>query len=210
MGVTSVTSGYGLSFWQTRQSGADGSNSSTWSSSSSYQGTSASKAYSSTSDMVSTLSTAVSRAMKTLGLSETDRVTFATLNQAKAKMESDFSAKVKADLKKLDVDEDIEFRLVTNSKGGVDVISDHADKAKIEKYLKDNPSIVTQFQEIQAMSNIEEARKVSGYDVQAMRNRIQVESMVDWFAGSGQSVQQLMQYSGSSSLFSAAGLNKVA
>ena len=210
MGLDSVSSGYGLDFWQTRQNAAD--NATAWASSSSYKasGSSAKNAYAGTSDMVSTLSAAIKNAMSTLKLDSNDRVTFATLNEARAKMEADFTAKVKDDLKKLDVDEDIQFRLVTNNKGGVDVISNHPDVKKIEKYLADNPDMVKAFQNIQAMSNIEEARKVSGHDIKAMRSRIQVESMVDWFAGTGQGVQQLMQYSNMDAAYSAAGINKVA
>jgi hypothetical protein len=210
MGLDSISSGYGLNFWQLQQGNADNSGAS-GNTASAYQGRAASAAaYSSTNDMVSSLSTAIKQAMSTLGLGKNDRVTFATLNEARAKMEDAFTSQVKADLRDLGVDEDIEFRLVTNSQGGVDVISTHPDAGMVEKYFEDNPDMVERFQEIQAMSNVEEARKASGYDIKAIRERIQVESMIDWFAGTGQGVQQLMQYEDMSAVYSAAGISKIA
>lgn len=205
-------SGYGIDFWNKAQKGTSSAGNASGNAGAyrSAGGSSAASGYTSTSDMVSTLGAAVKKAMSTLGLGANDKVTFATLSAAKEQMEQAFSTKVKADLKKLEVSDDIEFRIVTNAKGGIDVISDHPDKAKVEKYFKDNPEMVSKFQEIQAMSNIEEARKGAGYSPQAIRQRIQIESMVDWFSGSGQSVQQLMQYSSAESLYALAGVNRVA
>ena len=210
MGVGSISGGYELNFWQLKQdiannSGADGA-----AAYASIGKTAAMADYSSTSDMISTLSLAIRQAMTTLGLGKNDRVTFATLNEARLKMEEAFTDKVKADLIELGVDESIEFRLVTNRRGGVEVISTHADAGKVEKYFRDNPDMVKKFQEIQAMSNVEEARKARGYDVKAIRDRLQAEAMVDWFAGTGQGVQQLMQYENLQAVYAVAGLNKVA
>ena len=214
MGLDSISSGYGLNFRQFKQSGADSSGSSA-TAASAYQGKTpasgaASAAYSSTSDMLGALSVAVKSAMSTLGLGKNDRVTFASLHEARIMLEEAFTAQVKDDLKKLGVDENIEFRLVTNNQGGVDVISTHADAAKIEKYFRSNPEMVKKFQEIQALSNVEEARKTNGDNIKAIRDRLQVESLVAWFADSGQGMQQLMQYENMQAVYFAAGLNKIA
>ncbi len=84
------------------------------------------------------------------------------------------------------------------------------DKAAIEKYFKDNPSMVKKFNEIQSLTNLEQARKSMALDKTTIRKRIQMESMVAWFAGQGMSVDQLMQYSGGQSYFAASGLNYTA
>jgi len=210
MGVDSISSSYGLSFLQLKQNGADSSGSNA-AASSAYQGNAqAAGAYSGTSDMLGTLSVAIKSAMDALGLSKNDRVTFASLHEARILLEEAFTAQVKDDLKKLGVDENIEFRLVTNNQGGVDVISTHADAEKIERYFRNNPEMVKKFQEIQALSNVEEARKARGDNVKAIRDRLQVESMVAWFADSGQGMQQMMQYEDMQAVYSAAGLNKIA
>ena len=212
MGVDSISNGYGLNFLHLKQDNADGSGAGSASSAS--QGKTSGKtpgtaAYSSTGDMVGALSLAIRQAMTTLGLGKNDRVTFAHLNEARLAMEEAFTAKVKDDLIKLGVDEAVAFRLVTNSQGGVEVISTHPDTGKIEKYFRDNPDMVQKFQEIQAMSNLEEARKAGGYDVKALRDRLQAESMVAWFADTGQGVQQLMQYENMQAVYSLAGVSKI-
>lgn len=209
MGVDSIASGYGLGFWQLKQNSADTADSGSTTAAAYQNKSSASAAYSSTSDMVSALSIAVKQAMTTLGLGKNDRVTFASLNEARLVMEEAFTEQVKKDLKALGVDEEINFRLVTNSQGGVSVISTHPDAGKIESYFRDNPDMVVKFQEIQAMSNVEEARKASGYDVKAVRDRLAVESMVAWYAETGQGVQQLMQYEDLQAVYSTAGINKI-
>jgi len=210
MGLDSISSGYGLNFWQLKHNNADGSGAGSATASAYQNKAPGTAAYSSTSDMVDALSVAIRQAMTSLGLGKNDRVTFATLNEARIAMEESFTAKVKEDLKDLGVDEAIAFRLVTNNKGGVDVISTHADTGKIEKYFRDNPDMVRKFQEIQALSNVEEARKAGGYDAKAIRDRLRVETMVAWFADTGQGVQQLMQYEDMQAVYSAAGLNKIA
>ena len=211
MGVDSISNGYNLNFWQLTQNNTDSSGGANVAAASTPRNNvSTTAAYSSSSDMVNTLSIAIRQAMTTLGLGKNDRVTFASLNEARAKMEESFTLKVKEDLRELGVDATIEFRLITNNKGGVDVISTHADTGKIEKYFRDNPDMVKRFQEIQAMSNLEEARKVSGHDIMALRDRIQAETMVAWFADTGQGVQQLMQYENMQAVYFAAGLNKFA
>ena len=210
MGVDSISSGYGLSFLQFKQNSADNPGASGTTASAYQNKTPGSAAYSSTGDMVSTLSAAIRQAMTTFGLGKNDRMTFASLNEARVMMEESFTAKVKDDLKELGVDENIKFRLVTNRQGGVDVISTHADAEKIENYFRNNPDMVKKFQEIQALSNAEEARKASGADIKAIRDRLQVESLVAWFADTGQGMQQLMQYENMQAVYLAAGINKIA
>jgi hypothetical protein len=90
------------------------------------------------------------------------------------------------------------------------VISSHPDAAVVERYLADTPEREARFRQIQALSNVEAARRNSGFDARATRSRIQIESMAVWFAQSGQTVQQFMGYEGGESLYSIAGLNLTA
>ena len=65
-----------------------------------------------------------------------------------------------------------------------------------------------QFNQIEALTNVEAARKNSKLDVKAMRQRIEVESMTAWFTGSGQSVGSILNFSGAQSALLSAGLNQ--
>ena len=89
--------------------------------------------------------------MKDLGV---QRITFETLDTYRLGLEKSFSDTVRADLLQAGVDPDIDFKLATRRDGGIDVVTKSPDKAKIEKYLQDNPKIVEQFNTIQALSNL--------------------------------------------------------
>ena len=80
-------------------------------------------------------------------------------------------------------------------------------KAAIEQYFEDKPEMVEKFNEIQALTNLDQARKGLSLDKSAVRKRVQMESLVAWFAGEGMGVDQLMQYSDGQSLFAASGVN---
>lgn len=156
----------------------------------------------------SALLSTLSETLNAMGLGSNDSVRFNQILQYRNQIAAGFESKVKNDLKNLGVDEKVNFKLVMGEDGGIDVITDHEDKAKIEKYFKDNPDMVKLFQQIQSLTNVEEARKAQGIDVKSIRQRIQVESMTAWFANTGQNVSSIMDFSGGSTALMA-GLNKV-
>lgn len=165
--------------------------------------------YANTSSMThSALLSTLSQTLTAMGLGSNDSVSFNQILQYRNQIASGFESKVKSDLKTLGVDENVNFKLVTGEDGGIEVITDHEDKAKIEKYFQDNPDMVKLFQQIQSLTNVEEARKAQAIDVKSVRQRIQIESMTAWFANTGQNVNSIMDFSGGTTALMA-GLNKV-
>lgn len=152
------------------------------------------------------LQLAVSSTLAGMGLGPNDKVTFSTILAYKDKLQNEFDTKVKDGLKKAGIDENAKFQLVSKEEGGINVITDHADKAKIEKFFEDNPELVKEFNKIQALNNVEESRKQQQLDVNAIRQRIQIESMTAWFAGTGSGVNSIMNFSGGGASF-ATGIN---
>ncbi len=160
--------------------------------------------YTKPSSTTSWLQAAVSATMAGMGLGPTDKVTFSTIVAYRDQMQKDFDEKVKQGLKEAGVSEDTNFQLVSGPEGGIKVICDNEEeKAKIEKFFKDNPELVKDFEKIQALNNVEAMRKEQRIDPNAIRQRIQIESMTAWFAGAGgNSVSAIMNHSGGSSSFS--------
>lgn len=156
------------------------------------------------SGVISTLSALLSG----MGLGSSDKVTFQDLLNYREELRQNFEATVKKGLREKGVDEDVKFQVVSDGNGGVKIITDSPDKAKIEAYFADNPKLVEQFNQIEALTNVEAARKSSKLDVKAMRQRIEVESMTAWFTGSGQSVGSILNFSGAQSALLSAGLNQ--
>lgn len=140
--------------------------------------------YASMNTSLGTLATALSGIMDEMALGANDKVSFRTLAQYQEKLQAAFTAQVKADLRELGLDENTQFSLVAGPDGsGVRVICDDPEaKAVIEKYLKDNPTAVATFEKIQSLNKLEESRKSRSIDVDAIRSRIQVESMTTWFS----------------------------
>lgn len=131
------------------------------------------------------LASALSGAMDELGLSANDRLTFQTLMEYRDRLQEQFTEKVKKDLRELGVDENVNFRLTSGSGGsGVEVVTDSEDRAVIEKYFKDNPDMVKQFEKLISLNKMEETRKSQNIDVKAIRSRIQMESMTAWYSDS--------------------------
>ena len=141
-------------------------------------------AYAYMNSSLSTLASALSGIMDDMNLGANDTVSFRTLAEYQKKLQSTFTEQVKSDLRKLGLDESTQFSLVATANGsGVNVLCDDAEaKAVIEKYLKDNPDVVTTFEKIQSLNKLEESRKSRQIDVDAIRNRLQMESMVAWFS----------------------------
>lgn len=200
MSISSIYSSYGtygidLSMKKAQEQAESGSSSSSASS-----GTSSSSSSTVTGLSLDYLSQ-LSAVLKEISPNASGKLTFSMVEDYRKDLEEEFSSKVRADLTKLGVDEDVEFRVVTNDKtGGVSVITDSEDKAKIEKYFKDNPDMVKKFQKIQTLSNLEKARKAEGYSAQDVKTRLQMEAMSAWWSEDGAS-SQIMDFTGDQATF---------
>lgn len=111
------------------------------------------------------------------------RITFKQVQEHKKALEEEFTAVVKADLRKLGVDEDINFRLVENpADGKVVVISDHPDKELVEKYLQANPDVVEQFQHIEKLGNLDRARSFQKTPITDIKQSLQTSAVEAFFS----------------------------
>lgn len=155
------------------------------------------------SSMVSVLS----GLLQGMGLSSNDSVSFQDLLTYRDSLRQDFEDETKSGLRKLGVDENVEFKVVSDGNGGVKIITNSQDKSKIEAFFAENPNLVKKFAQIESLTNVEAARKSQHIDVSAVRQRIQVESMTAWFAGTGQSVNSILNFSNAETSL-LAGLNK--
>lgn len=112
--------------------------------------------------------------------------TFSEIERYRQIKELEFTAEIKEDLKELGVDPEVQFTLVVDSMGKVSVVSDHADKAVIEKYLADNPDMVEEFKHIQALSNLKRTQqKAAAQDSEFTRDlktTLQAEAVQAFFA----------------------------
>lgn len=108
-------------------------------------------------------------------------INFDDIEKYRKEMEAKFTEDIKADLAKLGVDPDIEFTLVVDANGAVQVVSDHEDKAIIEKYLKDNPEKVEDFKEIQAMANMKRSAQKVTSDPKTFKLSLQAEAIQAFF-----------------------------
>ena len=201
MAISSIYGNYG-NYGIDLSTYTDGSSTSSSSTSSSSSGTSSS---SSSANTVTGLSldylSQLSSVLKEIAPNATGKLTFSMVEDYRKQLEEEFSAKVREDLTKLGVDKDVEFRVVTDEKtGGVSVITNSADKAKIEKYFKDNPDMVKKFQKIQTLSNLEKARKAEGYSPQDIKTRLQMEAMSAWWSEDGAS-SQIMDFTADQATF---------
>lgn len=95
----------------------------------------------------------------------TGKVTYNDMIAYRDKLSEDFQETVKAGLAELGVDEDADFRLSMNSDGTIQVSSNHKDKAKIEQYFKENPELAEDYEKIQVLNQVENARKNSGMNL---------------------------------------------
>lgn len=113
------------------------------------------------------------------------RITFQQVAEHKKKLEAEFAEDVKKDLRALGVDENIEFRLVSDNNNGVSVVSDSKDSALIERYFKANPEMVERFNKIEMLGNFDRARQYQNKPITDMRKEIQMQA-VDTFMGAAQ------------------------
>lgn len=157
---------------------------------------------------ISWLQQAVSATMDGMGLSPTDKVTFSTIISYREQLQTEFDTKVKEGLNEAGLNKNTKFQLVSGEEGEIKVIADSPEKEKIEKFFKNNPDLVKQFEKIQALNNVEESRKQQKIDINAVRERIQIESMMAWYSGSGEGgINSIMDFSGGQTSFFS-GINK--
>lgn len=142
------------------------------------------------------------------------KITFEQVRKHKEAMQEEFSEQVKADLKELGVAEDIEFRLVANpTSGGIEVVTDHEDKALIEKYFKANPEMAEKFNKIEMLGNLDRAKQYQGLPPGQMKKDFQMQAM-DYFLGNAQNngmsmASGMMDFSAAGSSFLMGGLNRM-
>ena len=113
-------------------------------------------------------------------------------------------------LKEFNLTKSSDFTIAHEGEDSIKVTASYSGKemkAIIEQYLKDNPKMVDKFNEIQSLTNLEQARKAQALDPSTIRKRVQMESLVAWFAGEGMSVDQMFQNSGSTNSWAMSGLN---
>lgn len=108
-------------------------------------------------------------------------ITFNDIDAYRKELEAKFTESVKADLAELGVDPEIEFTLVVDAYGAVQVLSDHADKAVVEQYLKANPEKVEEFKEIQAMANLKRSAQKTADDPKTFKLSLQAEAIQAFF-----------------------------
>lgn len=146
-------------------------------------------------------------AMEAMGIGKNGRVSFGQITAYKEKLEKEYGEKMEADLAKLGVDPTIKFQLKLSADGKMEVISDHADKAKVQKYFDDNPEMVKKYKEIQGLADLEAARKSMQVNPTDMRKRIQVEAMATWWDQAGGSTNSIADFTGGDMSFYK-GINK--
>jgi len=112
-------------------------------------------------------------------------------------------------MQSLAVSSDAKFTLQSNEDGSVTVqSSDAATKAAVQSFFDNNPALVKKFNQIQALSGLDDARKAMQVSPSDLRKRIEVESMAAWWSGSGNSSNSFGTYAdGSLSMLSGLNLN---
>lgn len=94
------------------------------------------------------------------------------------------------------IDPDINFQLTMDEDGNLVVISDHPDKDKVQKFFDEHPELAKKYEQIQALANLDSARKAMQISPSAMRKRIQVESLASWWDTSGNSTSSIGDFMG--------------
>ena len=110
-------------------------------------------------------------------------------------------------MKNLAVGTDAKFTIKANEDGSVTIeSSDAATKAAVQKFFDNNPALVKKFNQIEALSGLDDARKSMQVSPTALRKRIEVESMAAWWSGSDNASSYFGNYS-NSNLSMLSGLN---
>ena len=127
--------------------------------------------------------------------------------QAALDKETELGKKIYSSLDDLGIDPNISFSIQLNADGTYNIISDHPDAAKVQKFFEDNPELI-KYRQIDTLAGVDDARKAMQLSPSEMRKRIQVESMTAWWAGSGNANSYFGAYNnGNLSLYSGLNLN---
>ena len=140
--------------------------------------------------------------MEKMGVGKDDRVSFRQINVYREQMEQEFAERLRKDFELLGVDPDIVFQVKENEKGGLTVSSDHPDKGKVQKYFDEHPELVKQYQEIQALANLEAARNRMDINPAELKKRLQIENMSAWWDAESNASSIMNVSSGGTSWFS--------
>ena len=140
--------------------------------------------------------------MEKMGVGKDDRVNFRQINLYREQMEEEFAGRLRKDFDLLGVDPKIVFQVKENEKGGLTVSSDHPDKEKVQKYFDDHPELVKQYQEIQALANLEAARNRMDINPAELKKRLQIENMSAWWDAESGATSIMNVSSGGTSWFS--------
>lgn len=108
-------------------------------------------------------------------------------------------------LNNLKIDANATFSIQITPEGKLNIISDHPDRDKIQRFFDENPELVKKFRQIETLAGIDDARKAMQISPTEMRKRIQIESMASWWCESGSAASYFGAYDNGLSLLS--GLN---
>lgn len=126
---------------------------------------------------------AIKKAVSELQADGNGRVTFKMIQEYCAELEQNFERGMRAAVSLAGAPEDLEFKLVANSRGEVEVMCDDAGaKALIEAVLKEIPALEEEFKYIQALKNADKAQSSSAaasrrLSLQAAKAGLQQEAM---------------------------------
>lgn len=108
-------------------------------------------------------------------------------------------------LNNMKIDASATFSIQITEDGSLNIISDHPDRDKIQRFFDENPELVKKFRQIETLAGIDDARKAMQISPSEMRKRIQIESMASWWSDSGSAASYFGAYDNGLSLLS--GLN---
>lgn len=102
----------------------------------------------------------------------------------------------KKGLESTGVDPDVDFRLTVDSNGKIKVAGEGKDIEKIQKFFDDNPELSKKYLQVQALADLDSARKAMNVNPNEMRKRIELESMAIWWGDSGNATSGIGAFSG--------------
>lgn len=133
----------------------------------------------------------------------------ADLNEAQAALDklNDIGKSIYNGLNNLGIDPNIKFSIQINADGSFNILSDHPDSDKVRQFFEDNPELIKKYRQIETLAGIDDARKAMQISPSAMRKRIQIESMMSWWATSSDNTSSYFGNYDSNSLSLMSGLN---
>lgn len=120
---------------------------------------------------------------------------------------SDLGSTLSAGMNGLGVDADVTFTIQVNDDGTVTIAGAGDDTEEIQQFFDDNPDLVKQYRQIDALSGLDDARKALQLSPSELRQRIQLESMAAWWSSSDSASSYFGSYSDEDGLSLLAGLN---